>query len=194
LSDSQTPPARENPIDATIEGIIRRKARSLVGCAGLTRDDCPDVEQELRLRLLRPLWEEAPTGPGRAAFAQLLVERFAANILRDRQAAKRHGGTVVSLATPLTGEVPDLAAAVAADERGNARGTAPRDERELRELALDVAGALERLPDELRPLVAALLTESLTALARRLGVPRSTLRDRLRVVRERFARGNLDEY
>ena len=87
-----------------------------------------------------------------------------------------------------------MAAAVSATDRNTTRGTAPRDELELRELALDVAGALERLPDELRPLAAALLTEALTALARRLGVPRSTLRDRLRAVRERFARGNLDDY
>jgi hypothetical protein len=46
VSDPQKAPAPENPIDATIEAIIRRKARSLVGCAGLTRDDTPDLEQE----------------------------------------------------------------------------------------------------------------------------------------------------
>lgn len=142
MSDSQTTPEADNPIDETIETIIRRKARSLVGSAGLTHDDRPDVEQELRLRLLRPLWELAPTGPGRVAYAQTLVDRFAANILRARQVGKRNGGPIASLATPLDGEIPDLAAAVAATERNNARGTAPRDDLELRELALDVAGAL----------------------------------------------------
>ena len=193
MSDAQKP-ERANPIDATIEAIIRRKARSLVGCAGLTRDDCPDLEQELRMLLLRPLWESAPAGPGRAAYAQRLVDRFAANILRDRQTAKRDGGPHASLATPLGGEVPDLAAAVGATEQNNVRGTAPRADLELRQLALDVAEALERLPDDLRALATALFTESLTALARRLGVARSTLRDRLRPLWERFARGNLDEY
>ena len=174
--------------------MIRRKARSLVGCAGLTRDDCPDLEQELTLRLLPPLWASAPTGAGRAAYAQLLVERFAANILRDRRRAKRDGGPVASLGTSLGGDASDLAAAVGTPERDAVRGTAPRDGADLRQLALDVAGLVERLPPDVRALARRADDRVGGGVARRLGVPRSTLTDRLRAVRERFARGNLDEY
>jgi DNA-directed RNA polymerase specialized sigma24 family protein len=121
------------------------------------------------------------------------VDRLAANILRTRRTAKRNSGPIASLSTPLGGDVPDLATAVGTPERDAVRGTSPRDEVGLRELALDVAGLLERLPEELRALAVGLMSESLTALARRLGVPRSTLRDRLQPVRDRLAGGNLDE-
>ena len=192
MPDSQDRAERENPIDKPIEEIIGRKAQSLVGCAGLTDSDVPDLEQELTLRLLTPLWESAPTGPGRLAYAQRLVNRFALNLLRARQAAKRYGGPVASLAAPAP-EAADLGATIGNAERDAVRGTEPRDDAELRLLALDVAAVLERLPANLRAIAVGLMSESLTALARHLGVPRSTLRDQLRGIRDRLARGNLDE-
>lgn len=186
LSEFQTPPEPADPIGEEVARIVRRKARSLVGCAGLTRQDRPDVEQELFLRILGPLRALPPTAAGRLAYAQRLVDRFALNLLRSRRAAKRTGGPVLSLDVPAGGgDAANLGATV---------GSGERDAYELRGLALDVAAVLERLPDDLRALAVALMGESLTALARRLGVPRSTLRDRLRGVRTRLARENLDEF
>lgn len=194
MSDSHNRPERDNPIDKAVAAIVRRKARSLVGCAGLTPQDCEDVEQELFLRLLRPLWDRTPTGPGRLAYVQRLVDRFALNLLRDRQRGKRDPGPIASLDAPLAGDdAKDLGDTVGARERDAVRGTAPRDKIELWELTLDVAAVLERLPDDLRAIAVGLMNERLAALARRLNVPRSTLHDRARGVRDRLADENLDE-
>ncbi len=197
VSDSQNRPERDNPIDAAVSAIVRRKARSLVGSAGLTRQDVADVEQELILRLLDvlgTLGTAAPSGAGRLAYVQRLVDRFALNLLRARRAAKRDPGPITSLAAPLAGsDAKDLGDTVGAHQRAAVRGAAPRDDAELRLLALDVAAVLDRLPDDLRAIALGLMQESLTALARRRGVPRSTLRDRLRGIRDRLARENLHE-
>jgi RNA polymerase sigma-70 factor, ECF subfamily len=195
LADSRTRREPTNPIDEPVAELIRWKARTLIGRAGFTAEDRRDLEQELTLRLLSPLSRYDPTRGERLVYAQVLVDRVAANILRDQQRLKRAGGPVASLDQPLGGDDPsDLVASVGGRERDAVGGTTPRSDEELQQLALDVASVLERLPDDVRAIAVGLMTESLAALARRLGVPRSTLRDRVQGLRERLGRGNLDEY
>jgi DNA-directed RNA polymerase specialized sigma24 family protein len=163
LSEPNNCPEPENPIDEQIAEVIRWKAQSLVGRAGLTRDDCPDVEQELAMRLLAPLQKFNRAKLTRRSYAQMLVDRLALNLLRDRQVAKRAGGPLA----PLPAELPD--------ECDGA--TAAR--------ALDVAEALARLPDRLREVAELLKTETIAGVARALGVSRATVYARVRELRDR---------
>jgi RNA polymerase sigma-70 factor (ECF subfamily) len=164
VSDAQSNSAQENPIDAPIAALVRWKARSLVGRAGLTRSDREDVEQELKLRLLGPLKRFDRAKGGRMTFARTLVDRFAANIIRDRTRAKR-GDAVAHEALP---------------EEGPASADSPDPG-----LALDVAAAVEALPKHLRKVARVLMAESVAGAARKLRVARATIYARLREIRER---------
>jgi RNA polymerase sigma-70 factor (ECF subfamily) len=163
VSEPQHGPGSENPIDARIAAAIRWKARSLVGRAGLTRDDCPDMEQELAMRLFGPLRKFNSARCTRLSYAQLLIDRFAINLLRARRAAKRDGGPQ----SQLPDDLPEVA-----DEAAVAR-------------ALDWAAALEALPEELRRVAELMKTETVAGAARALGVSRDTVYARLDELRGR---------
>ncbi|AWM36958.1 hypothetical protein GobsT_51620 [Gemmata obscuriglobus] len=163
------PNAPGNPIDGAVARVIRLKARALVGHAGLTRQDGPDLEQELVARLLEPLrrFVPDPDKGDRLSYVQTLVERAAANILRDLGAAKRNPGTL----EPLPDEVP-------------ARD-AERD-RDAVDAADAVAAVLAALPPDLRAVAQALSAHTtITAAAEALGVARGTVYARVRELNAR---------
>src|SRR5262249_1034887 len=84
-------------IDTYACELIRRKARELVGRAGLTSQDREDLEQELLLRLLERLPAFDAERSAWTTFAALVIRRCAANLLRYRQAEKRDCRTTRSL-------------------------------------------------------------------------------------------------
>jgi DNA-directed RNA polymerase specialized sigma24 family protein len=162
LSDPQTPERRENPIDPAVAAIITRKARSLVGRAGLQRQDCRDVEQELTLRLLENLDQFVARRGRRLAFVQRLVDRFASNLLRHRRAGQRDGGPHAPL--------PDTLPAPPGDDTRR----------------LDLEQALASLPPDLRAVVESFLAgRSVTETAGVLGLSRATVYARLRELASR---------
>jgi DNA-directed RNA polymerase specialized sigma24 family protein len=81
-------------LDRFTWGIIRRKARQMVGHAGIKKQDRDDVVQELMLRLLQSLRLFDAAQADRKSFVTAVVERNAAKILRDRRAKKRDGGRI----------------------------------------------------------------------------------------------------
>jgi DNA-directed RNA polymerase specialized sigma24 family protein len=103
VSESVNRPEAENAFDERIIALVRWKARSLVGRTGLTRQDCPDLTQELLACLVVPLRGYEAGRASQLTYACTLVNRFAANILRARRAAKRAGGPVESLSDDLSG-------------------------------------------------------------------------------------------
>jgi RNA polymerase sigma-70 factor, ECF subfamily len=163
VSESQKRTEPEYPFDERIKALIRWKARTLVGRAGLTHQDRPDVEQELAMHLFGPLQKFNRARRTRLSYAQLLVDRFALNLLRDRRAAKRSSGPL----EPLPDELPE-----------------PADEVAMA-LARDVSAVLGRLPEELRVVAESMKTGTVTDTARALGISRSTVYARLRELRDR---------
>lgn len=156
LSEHQPRPERENPIDEAVADLIRWKARSLVGRAGLTTQDREDLEQELILRVLAPLAGYDPARGPRLAYARTLIDRYASNLLRARRAAKRASGPLVPLPDDLP--APDVSA----------------------DAALDVSAALARAPEHSRAAARQVMLDSPTAAARILGVSRATVYARVR--------------
>ena len=76
-------------IDKYAANLIRHKARQLVGKAGFTEDDRPDLEQELMIDLLQRMRHFNPAKAKKTTFMARIVERHISTILEARFAQCR---------------------------------------------------------------------------------------------------------
>jgi RNA polymerase sigma-70 factor (ECF subfamily) len=183
--------------DQVARDLVRRKARRLVGRAGLKVQDRDDLEQELHLRVQQHLTAFDPARGDLRAFLWTLIEHAGANLLRDRRAAKRDPRRTASLQQPVQvgDEGPtDLAQTVGQDAYDARRQRAPRSPEELAQLDNDLADVLARLPPELRQLADELKVSSVAEAARVLGVARTTVYGRMRRLRQLFEDQGLRHY
>ncbi len=172
-------------VDRFTARLIRRKARQLIGRAGFTTSDREDIEQELRLKLIKQLSAFDPKKANRRAFVVTVVERHIANLLRDKQAEKRDHRRVRSLHVLIAGDdgPEPLGDTIGDREHDARRGATSRDALELSQLTLDVADVIASMPPKLRELAEALKVDSVSEIARRRGVARSTLNESVRRIR-----------
>lgn len=178
-------------------GIVKRKVRQIIGRAGFHQQDRQDLEQELLTRLLHSLKSFDPNQAHRKAFVTAVVERDVANILRDKQAEKRDHRRIGSLQVTIeiTDNGPTELAETIGDRELNARRCRdPRSPDNLAQLACDLADVVAALPQELRDLAERLKTQSISAIAREVGIPRTTLNDAVRRLRKRFEQAGLRDY
>ena len=120
-----------------------------------------------------------------------------ANILRDQQAEKRDHHRVSSLNVMINVAnegLIELAGTIGQRELNDRRCRHPRNDDDLAQLAHDMADVIAKLPDELRDLANRLKTQTVSAIARDMGIPRTTLTDRLRSIRKRFEKAGLKDY
>jgi RNA polymerase sigma-70 factor (ECF subfamily) len=157
--------------------IIRRKARLLVGRVGFTEQDREDLEQELALRLLRSLRLFNPERGHVNIFITTIVDREGDRILRERLTKKRYGGAVTM----------DIAS------NGELNDPRPSDQCRV-DMANDMAEVMKRLPDDLYALAERLKIQPVSRASRDLGVPRRTLRDKVRRLRRCFEHAGLKIY
>ncbi len=193
--DTHTQNTRLTPY---LTALIECKARQLVGKAGLTQDDIKDIEQELTRDLHERLPKFEPAKASLHTFADRVVGRRICNLLRDRQAEKRDWRR----------EAFSLNAEIETDEGATARhefisqdevdlrtGRYDRTAAERAQRTMDVAAVLDGLTPELREVADMLMTQSVAEVARELGIPRGTFRDRyLERLREVFVAKRVDEY
>ncbi|HYH67842.1 MAG TPA: hypothetical protein VD866_24305 [Urbifossiella sp.] len=161
-------------LDPAESDLIRIKARVLARRGVISRADVADTRQDLAVALLaaRPGFD-----PGRgtkATYTATVVAHATAKVARGRYAAKRHPGRVVRLA---------YLDAEPADPGGDPTGRAV--------VALDVAAVIEVLPPDLREVAEALKAGTVAAAARALGVPRTTVHERVHEIRSWFERAGL---
>lgn len=186
---SQGNEKQEPRIDAFSARLIRRKARYLATWAGFTSSDRGDLEQEMRLKLLKQLSSFDPAQGDRRAFVVTVIERFSINILRDQIAEKRDHRRASSLNITVESEdngPVELAQTIGDHEANSRLCLAPRSDSEKSELAMDTADVVAELPDDLRDLCQRLKRDSISQVARDLGVPRSTLYKSIYELRRRF--------
>ena len=187
-----------NPSDDRFtRGIIRRKVRQIVGRAGYTRDDREDLEQELLTRVLKSLPRHNPDLTHRNAFVTTVVERHVANLLRNKRAAKRHAQGITSLSVLITVTdegTTELAQTIGEQELDNRIGRHRRCQEELDQLALDMAEVIATLPESWQALLELRKTRTMQQAADELGVPRTTLNDRMRRIRQRFESSGIENY
>jgi len=184
-------------VDRFARGIIRRKINQLIGRAGFTEQDRKDLEQELILRLLQSLPSFDPNHAHRNVFTTTVIERYVANILRNKRAMKRDHRRVSSLHVMVDiGEEDkiEMTQNISQRELDAQRGRHPRSDEELAQLVQDLAEAMAKLPDKLRELAERLKTETVSEIARDKGIARTTLNESVRRLRRRFENAGLKEY
>ena len=179
--------------------LVHHKAWQLVGKAGYTQDDVDDVKQDLIVDLLERLPKFDPAKATYNTFVARLVERKICNLLRDRQAEMRdHRREVCSLNEEIdTGEDEPVQrlTTISQDEQDIRTGKYARPAEERAHLQLDMDSVLDGLTPELRQVAEMLQTKSVSQVARELGIPRRTFREKhLAQLREVFAAKGMDDY
>jgi RNA polymerase sigma-70 factor (ECF subfamily) len=186
------------PVLGTFEyGIVRRKARELVGVAGFTKQDVPDLVQELLAMVWQSLQSFDPSLGHQKALVTAVVERGAVTLLRIAKTKKRFRGSQRSLEAvvgvcseaqaELEGEVTD-------EDANRRRDLMHRSAEATADLKLDIEALLESLPPDMQLLAEQLKEKSIAEIARESSVPRTTLNDSVRRLEQRFRSAGIDGY
>jgi len=177
--------------------VIFFKARQLKGRAGWTRSDREDIEQDLRIDLLRRLPRFDPARGTRRSFVRHVVEKRVCTLLEGRKAAmrdyRRHGSLDEEVEDGEGGSESRGDTLDAAECRERLGLPVPDEETALN-LRLDLEAALRSLPPLLRDLSDRLRTATPSELARASGVPRTTLLERMGRIRAHLERAGLAAY
>lgn len=184
-------------IDRYTRGIVRRKVKQLIGRAGFTKQDREDLVQDMYARVLQSLPLFNPDQAHRNKFITAVVERYVANILRNKQAEKRDHRRISSLNVmiEITDEGPTELSQTIGDRELDARlgrEVLPKDV--LDQLALDVAQVIATLPAPCQRLLELRKMLNMREVAEEMGVPRTTLNDWMVRIRETFELAGLQNY
>ena len=174
-------------IDKYAADLIRHKARQLVGKAGFTEDDRPDLEQELMIDLLQRMRHFNPA-KAKKTTSTILEARFAQ--CRDWRLCQ------TSLNEPLDNGEGDTTERIEFLDSEGSLGDGTRETRErlAHEIRMDLGQAIASLPEELRDLCVRLHDSTMAEVAREMGIPRTTLYDRLSKLRDAFREAGLEDY
>jgi RNA polymerase sigma-70 factor (ECF subfamily) len=184
-------------IDNYAARLIRIKARQLVGKAGFTEHDRCDLEQELMIDLLQRMRHFNPAKAKKTTFMTRIVERHLATLLEARHAKFRDWRRCrISLNTPHENDKGDTVELI---DRVDSEGNLKNPEREPQQetvnyMRMDIERVLNALPDDLRDLCERLRESNMAEIAREMGIPRTTLYDKLTKIRETFREAQLDDY
>ncbi len=162
---------------------IRYKTAQLISRPGFSPTDREDLEQELKLHLLQRCVRFDPQVAHWNAFVVTVLSRHLLTLVLKR----RRGKPLRSLE-----EFTDDAEAVGdGGESAGLNGHATlciADNTAQLDLVLDVQTVLARMPHDSRVLCRRLMSASPAAVARQLGVPRTTLYRRIIGLRKQFRR------
>ena len=178
---------------------IRAKVRQLLGVAGFTESDRPDLIQEFVLDLLERRKRFDPRSGTWEAFVVVVCENCLATILERRQAEmrwpEREEGSLNRPIRDAEGCRTEFGETLPDTHPGKRTGHYPLSAQETSDLVQDVAAVLEPLPDHLREICRRLMAgESKASIARELGMSRSALYGLLKDIRERFEQSDLRDY
>jgi RNA polymerase sigma-70 factor (ECF subfamily) len=188
----------EQPINTFADRLIRRKARELITRFGFSPADREDIEQDLRLLLIRRFDKFDPSVAHYNVFVTTVIERFTATIIEHREAEsrapERSGGSLSRLIDDGDGNQIEKGATLTEDQHALRTGVKFRSDEHLRALAADVADLLNGLSSELFDICRRLQSNTVSGVARELGIPPSTLRDALQRLRPQFEASGMREY
>ena len=172
--------------DPLIQQLIRSKARRLTGRARLGPEDVDDLTQDFRAELLQKLSAFDPSRGSMPAFIHMLIDRFFNKWLRHRFAQRRNPQRVVSLDILVRnddGLWTELGKTIPDGIHDKRLGLRARSDEERADLRNDVDGVLQGLAHELRAVADQLMDKSVAAAAREMGIPRTTLHERIHKLR-----------
>ncbi len=180
--------------------MIKIKAVQLVGKAGFTLDDIEDIKQEMILDLLERLPKYDPGKSTFKLFVTCVIDHKGQDLIRYRESEvrdyRREECSLNENITRADSQEPiQRAETMDRDEQDIRTGKYGRPAEERTELRLDVEAAIAGLPGDFHKAAELLQTESITQVARKLGVPRTTFRHKhLPVLRTIFAERGLNLY
>ena len=188
----------DDGIDPYAAGLIRFKARQLVGKAGFTASDREDIEQELRLDLLRRLPKYNPKRAQLNTFIARVVEHRLASLIEAQKAGirdyRRCRCSLNECFEDADGRSVERVDTFDQEDYLLRTGGQSRPSEELSALAIDVAAVIEGLPHELRNLCRRLMAETVSEISRDTGVPRGTIYESIKKLREIFKDAGLRNY
>lgn len=171
--------------------IIKHNARKLAGTNGFTESDTEDIEQELVLDLLRRLPRFDERRSGRRTFISRLVENRIRTMIKHQTAKRRdYRRTVGSLdetVDPHDGDSDSRLDQCSSDQGEHSLVSQLLTSEQRLDLRIDIRGLLERLPPEQRTICLLLMEgERAVTVADLLGISRSTLYERISLLRTRM--------
>jgi RNA polymerase sigma factor (sigma-70 family) len=181
-------------IPQSVMAIVRRKTTQLRAQRRISREDADDVAQSLYLKVTKALPAHDPSKGSVEAFAQTVVNRAAANVIRDQRAAKRAPGRAVSLHVMIKlddGEYGELAQTISQRELSARTGAQQVNAIEAFERAHDIAELIAQHAHSDRELLRRLKRQSAAEAARDLEAPPSTIRSRIQKFLGKFEDGGL---
>ena len=185
-------------IDPYAAGLIRFKARQLVGQAGFTASDREDLEQEMILDLLRRLPKYNPKRAQLNTFIARVVEHKIATLIEAQKAGirdyRRCRCSLNDRFEDADGRLVERVDTFDQEDYLLRTGGQSRPSEELSALAIDVAAVIEGLPPELRNLCWRLMAETVSEISRDTGVPRGTIYESIKKLREIFEDAGLRDY
>ena len=188
----------DDGIDPYAAGLIRFKTRQLVGQAGFTASDREDIEQELILDLLRRLPKYNPKRAQLNTFIARVVEHRVATLIEAQKAGirdyRRCRCSLNDRFEDEDGRSVERAETFDQEDYLLRTGAQSRPSDELSALAIDVTAVLEGLPPELRNLCRGLKAKPVTEISRDTGVPRGTIYESIKKLREIFEDVGLKDY
>lgn len=183
-------------LQAIARPLIRSKVRRLIGKGGLRGQDHEDLEQELWSKMW-PRLRSYNAARGRShGFLATMIDRIVVNLLRDRYAHKRDFRRVSSLRQKVLTEEgeQERGDTLSQHEQDACHGRSPRSDIERADLVRDMAEVIQQLPKDKQQLAEDLKKYTPSEIARRRGVPRSTLQAQVRQLREIFDHAGLRDY
>jgi len=177
------------------EWLIKKKARELIGKAGLTASDRADLEQELRFDLSLRLRRYDPKRLPRHVFVSSIISNKTAAILKHERAQlrdRRREARSLNEALPDQDDGQETAFGDTFDSEVGRDGLSPE---ELRQLKTDLAAVTKGLSDRQRWLIELLLEDpNVRRAARKLGIHHTTAYEDIKQIHDRFEKANLREY
>jgi len=188
----------EQPINKFADRLIRRKARELITRFGFSPADREDIEQDLRLLLIRRFDKFNPSVAHYNVFVTTVLERFTATIIEHREAEsrapERSGGSLNRLIDDGDGNQIEKGSTLTEDQHARRTGVKFRSDEQLQALAADVADLLTELPPKVIDICQRLKRNTVTGVARELNISQTTLRRLLRRLRPHFDEREMREY
>jgi len=199
LRKKATPAELLDPaIDPFITALVHRKANQLVKQSGFDASEQMDLTQDLIASIMQSLKAFDESVGHKYPFILAVVDRHVCNLLRTKKSRKRTSGAIISLNVSIALEdagPTELIQTIGDREMDRRLG---RDrllsEEQLSDLRLDLARIIQDLPAAWQDLIERRKSQSVSEIARDLGIPRTTLNLWLLQIRERFAAAGLEEY
>ncbi|HOC94357.1 MAG TPA: sigma-70 family RNA polymerase sigma factor [bacterium] len=175
--------------------LIRIKSKSVVGKAGFLPDDMEDIMQDIIVDLLERLPKYNPDKSSRHTFIDDLANNKIARMLCDKSAAKRHYSLAPATLDMVDGKVHGDDAEPVSEKNEICSDTSRTlSDFEIIELRQDIVRALKKLPPKLRDICVMLMQKNICAVAAETGIPKATLIDHIKKIRNYFEISGLEKY